>query len=402
MPDRDRQRHQQSTSVSRPTASTPEADIGRDPESMEALLQQVIAERNALRLQNDQLWHIINKQRGIIQTLQSQLAANGVVATAQSHGESPIGSEATLPTPAASPLAHVTSPAGKIVARERSVSERLGSANQGEDRRQRTMSENREQGRLARRQSFGERDVVLPAIAVQPPSRKSSAAAGEQAVIAAAAQSSRRTHGRQRSHSASGQPPNIVLPPVPGAVPASGLSPKNSASSLSGVPGGPTDSAGMVGSTTSVGSNVGIYEYPVGDSNSMDSFSEEARAGRTRSTSSSARRQRGQQPHPDGEEDQQQQQQPDRHAPRSAGAPKRVSSAEARRARGLDRPWTGHARLQDVNENDASNSNTLQRSGSVPSALTAQQLSDQVSARLRETSIDASRTNLDSLPGSNP
>ncbi|KAJ3041005.1 hypothetical protein HDV00_010078 [Rhizophlyctis rosea] len=291
-------------------------------------------------------------------------------------------------------------PAGKVVMRERSASERLGSANQADqDRRQRTMSENREApggGRLARRTSFGERDVVLPAIAVQPPSRKSSTALTEQATMAAVSQAaSRRTHGRQRSTSASGQQP-VILPPVPGAVPASGLSPKTSASSLGG---GPQGTDGAMGSSASVGSNVGVYEL----ANSENSLEREPSTGsdetprRNRSTSGSQRRQRSERSYGETEEPTN-----DRHAaaPRSAG--KRVSSAEARRAR-LERPWTGHARLQDVNENDASASNTLPRSGSVPSNLANQQnFSEQVAARLRETSVDASRTNLDSLPGSTP
>ncbi|KAF9276695.1 hypothetical protein BGZ68_009844, partial [Mortierella alpina] len=48
---------------------------GQAPElSMDPAVQQVVAERNGLRSQNDQLWKIIEKQRIIIQNLQKDVA----------------------------------------------------------------------------------------------------------------------------------------------------------------------------------------------------------------------------------------------------------------------------------------------------------------------------------------
>ncbi|KAJ3011619.1 hypothetical protein HKX48_006727 [Thoreauomyces humboldtii] len=62
-----------------------------DVPSLEVLLQNVIAERNALRQQNDQLWKIIEKQRTIIAQLQTQSQPqNGVPASTGGADSGPI------------------------------------------------------------------------------------------------------------------------------------------------------------------------------------------------------------------------------------------------------------------------------------------------------------------------
>ncbi|KAF9573398.1 hypothetical protein EC968_008580 [Mortierella alpina] len=56
-------------------SSPPPQGQGQAPElSMDPAVQQVVAERNGLRSQNDQLWKIIEKQRIIIQNLQKDVA----------------------------------------------------------------------------------------------------------------------------------------------------------------------------------------------------------------------------------------------------------------------------------------------------------------------------------------
>ncbi|KAJ3273605.1 hypothetical protein HK104_004253, partial [Borealophlyctis nickersoniae] len=409
------------------------------------LLQNVKAERDALRLQNDQLWKIIEKQRGIIHMLQTQLALNapqeggggvGAVALAAGLHDSLVSAEiGGLPTPAASPLGPVAAPAGR---RDRSMSERVHSATPEAEpgERVRSMSENRE-GRAAgmRRQSW-ERDYVLPAIAVQPPSRKTSSAipgvSGPPEPPSAPASSHLRHH-RQRSHSASSQPPpGVVLPPVPGASSGGALIRKSSGSSFSAnvyEGSGAVGSSGMVGSKSSqvsVTSNTGVYEYdldspreqmsPTGSAShqvsptpSYSQISEQpaptsvpdriSQVGINRPRSSSgARQQRKLQQFTEIEESVQEstvEKTTSERGGKPVVPPKRPSaSAESRRTRleGSTRPHTGRGRLHDVSEHEAAG---VPKAGSVP------MLTNEVVA-LREDSLDASRTNLESLPGSQP
>ncbi|KAI9006097.1 hypothetical protein BC832DRAFT_468798 [Gaertneriomyces semiglobifer] len=240
-----------------------------DVPGLEVLLQNVIAERNALRLQNDQLWKIIEKQRVIIGQLQVQVQGGITTHGVAAGGDAPlppgmlgsdglynaegtaaltgIGSSGHIPVPpAGQQQGSGPSPRkGSAGHRERSVSERPVSSHHEQDSpRKRTVSEGRDSGINARRRSQSDREAInLPSITIQAPSTRK------------LAPGSAGSSGRQRSGSVSSQKgAPSSLPPVPGATNAGLLQRKTSGGS-------------MIGS----GSNVGVYELPLEERSSSQS-----------------------------------------------------------------------------------------------------------------------------------
>ncbi|TPX68366.1 hypothetical protein SpCBS45565_g03134 [Spizellomyces sp. 'palustris'] len=371
-----------------------------DVPGLEVLLQNVIAERNALRLQNDQLWKIIEKQRIIIAQLQSQVV-NGTAAGSDAAlgGEGMSFSDATAaftgisnqPSAPSHPPPQgvsVSPRKGSGAPRDRSTSERppVNSREEAEHmNRKRTVSEGREPP--SRRRSTAERENInLPAITVQTPSRKH-----------APGSASSHSHtqpsagSRQRSASTSSQKGPTILPPVQGAAPG-GLQRKPSGSSIT-APG-----SGVIGS----GSNLGFHEHNAEESGSSRSTLQSSitsdpgstalgEAGaRNRSNGSARNDRRSRIP--------QQRSSTDLEEGLGESVDQgRLSTKSTDGRRKAMRPVSGRGRLEDLNEREDSAGRDHGGARPYPGLTPAEDIPTQ-GALGHGLSTDASRTNLESLP----
>ncbi|TPX61093.1 hypothetical protein PhCBS80983_g01332 [Powellomyces hirtus] len=194
-----------------------------DVPGLETLLQNVIAERNALRLQNDQLWKIIEKQRTIIAQLQAS-QTNSVAAGGDASAISPMLGRSEVDAPSPRPPSSGPSPASRkhSAHRERTASDRPPSTTIENDSLKTTSVGEHPPGTSPRARSASDphsNALILPTITINGGRNNTQRHPGS-------------AH-RERSASGSSSKSPTILPHVQGAAPV-GLQKKSSSSRNSG------------------------------------------------------------------------------------------------------------------------------------------------------------------------